>query len=100
MQMRATTMNLSDTERLASALGGALLAAYGIAQRSKSGAMIAAAGGALMVRGATGFCPGYAAAGIDTSRSDTTSALAGSKGTPVEKIGRASCRERVEVGGG
>jgi len=84
MQMRASTMNISDTERFASALGGALLAAYGIAQRSKSGAMIAAAGGALIVRGATGFCPGYAAAGIDTSRSDTKTALAGSRGTPVE----------------
>jgi len=78
------TVNISETERLASALGGALLAAYGIAQRSKSGAMIAAAGGALIVRGATGYCPGYAAAGIDNRRSDTKSALAGSRGTPVE----------------
>ena len=84
MEMRASTLNLSDTERLASALGGALLAAYGLSQRSKSGAMIAAAGGALIVRGATGFCPGYAAAGIDTRRSDTKTALAGSRGTPVE----------------
>jgi uncharacterized membrane protein len=84
MQMKASSINLSETERLASALGGALLAAYGISQRSKSGAMIAAAGGALIVRGATGYCPGYAAAGIDTSRSDTRTALAGSRGTPVE----------------
>jgi uncharacterized membrane protein len=84
MTTRATTINLSEAERLASAVGGALLAAYGLAQRSKSGAMMAAAGGALIVRGATGFCPGYAAAGIDTSRSDTKSALAGSRGTPVE----------------
>ena len=84
MQMRATSINISDTERLASTLGGALLAAYGLSQRSRSGAMIAAAGGALIVRGATGFCPGYAAAGIDTSRSDTKTALAGSRGTPVE----------------
>ncbi|HET9831136.1 MAG TPA: YgaP-like transmembrane domain [Vicinamibacterales bacterium] len=84
MQMKATSINLSETERLASALGGALLAAYGISQRSKSGAMIAAAGGALIVRGATGFCPGYAAVGIDTRRSDTKEALAGSRGTPVE----------------
>jgi uncharacterized membrane protein len=84
MEMRASTLNLSDTERLASALGGALLAAYGLSQRSRSGAMIAAAGGALIVRGATGFCPGYAAAGIDTRRSDTKTALAGSRGTPVE----------------
>ena len=84
MEMRASTINLSDTERLASALGGALLAAYGLSQRSKSGAMIAAAGGALIVRGATGFCPGYAAVGVDTRNSDTKNVLAGSRGTQVE----------------
>jgi uncharacterized membrane protein len=84
METKTTSINLSEAERLASAFGGALLAAYGISQRSKSGAMIAAAGGALIVRGATGYCPGYAAAGIDTRRGDTRSALAGSKGTSVE----------------
>jgi uncharacterized membrane protein len=77
--------NISDAERLASALGGALLAAFGISQRSKSGVVLAAAGGALIVRGATGFCPGYAAAGVDRSSSDDTKvALAGSRGTTVE----------------
>ncbi len=84
MQTSTTTVNLSDAERVASAIGGALLAAYGISQRSKSGAMMAAAGGALIVRGATGFCPGYAAIGFDTSRNDTKTALAGARGTPVE----------------
>jgi len=82
--MRATSINISETERLASAIGGALLAAYGISQRSKSGAAIAAAGGALIVRGATGYCPGYATLGVDTSSEETKSALAGAKGTPVE----------------
>lgn len=77
--------NISDAERLASALGGALLAAFGISKRSKSGAVLAAAGGALIVRGATGFCPGYAAVGVDRSSSDDTRvALAGSRGTRVE----------------
>jgi uncharacterized membrane protein len=86
MQMRATTstINLSEAERIASAFGGALLAAFGLAQKSKAGAMIAAAGGALIVRGATGYCPGYAAAGIDTSRSDTKRALGGARGTLVD----------------
>ena len=65
MQMKLEAANISDTERLASAVGGALLAAYGISQKSKSGTVLAAAGGALIVRGATGYCPGYAVAGID-----------------------------------
>ena len=85
MEPKSTIANISDAERLASALGGALLAAFGISQRSKSGAVLAAAGGALIVRGATGFCPGYAVAGVDKSSSDDTAvALAGSRGTPVE----------------
>jgi uncharacterized membrane protein len=85
MQTKVAIANISDAERLASALGGALLAAYGISQKSRSGAMLAAAGGALIVRGATGYCPGYAAAGVDRSTSDDTkTALAGSRGTLVD----------------
>ncbi len=84
MNAKTTIANISDSERIATALGGALLAAYGISQRSKAGTILAAAGGALIVRGATGYCPGYAAAGIDMSSDDTKVALAGSRGTPVE----------------
>src|ERR1051326_6378495 len=72
MDAKATRANISDAERVASAVGGALLAAFGIAQRSKSGTILAAAGGALIVRGATGFCPGYAVAGIDRSEEHTS----------------------------
>jgi uncharacterized membrane protein len=85
METKLQIANISDAERLASALGGALLAAYGISQRNKSGAMLAAAGGALIVRGATGFCPGYAAAGVDMRTSDDTkTALAGARGSLVD----------------
>src|SRR3954469_9599165 len=88
METKLQIANISDAERLASALGGALLAAYGIPQRNKSGAMLAAAGGAVIVRGATGFCPGYAAAGVDMSTSDDTkTALAGSRGSLVDTAG-------------
>src|SRR2546423_2225111 len=84
MQAKIANANISDAERLASALGGALLAAYGISQKSRSGVMLAAAGGALIVRGATGFCPGYAAAGVDMAGDDPRTALAGSRGTLVD----------------
>ncbi len=85
MEASLPIANISDAERLASALGGALLAAYGISRHSKAGAMLAAAGGALIVRGATGYCPGYAAAGVDMSSTDDTKvALAGSRGTLVD----------------
>jgi uncharacterized membrane protein len=52
--------NVAQFERWASALGGAALTVYGIRQRSMAGAMVAASGSALIVRGATGRCPVYA----------------------------------------
>jgi uncharacterized membrane protein len=76
--------NVGEVERWASALGGAALAAYGIRQRSVAGAMIAASGGVLIARGATGYCPMYAAAGVNSASTDTRVALAGSRGVLVE----------------
>jgi len=78
-------INVAGVERWASALGGAALAAYGIRQlkdRSPSGAALTAAGTALIYRGATGHCPMYSAAGINTadSRDDTRTALSGARG--------------------
>lgn len=84
-------MNVAGAERWASAIGGAALAVYGLKQlkdeRSIPGAMLAAAGSALIARSATGFCPAYAAAGISTVRdgSDTRERLAGSRGVRVEE---------------
>jgi uncharacterized membrane protein len=79
-------MNVAEIERWASALGGAALAVYGVRQRSITGAMILASGGALIYRGATGHCPAYAAAGVNTARNDydTKTALGGSRGVNVE----------------
>jgi uncharacterized membrane protein len=78
-------LNVAEVERWASALGGAALAVYGLRQRSIAGAMIAASGGALIARGATGHCPVYAAAGVrGVDRDDTRTALAGSRGVHVE----------------
>lgn len=76
--------NVAEFERWASALGGAALAVYGLRQRSIAGAIVAVGGGALIVRGATGYCPMYAANGIDTASTDTRTALGGSNGVLVE----------------
>jgi uncharacterized membrane protein len=83
-------INVADVERWASALGGAALAAYGIKQlkdRSAAGAALAATGTALIYRGATGHCPMYAAAGINTAdgEDDTRKALAGPRGVNVQE---------------
>ena len=84
-------VNVADVERWASAIGGAALAAYGIKQlkeRSPAGAALAAAGTALMFRGATGHCPMYSAAGINTAdgHDDTREHLAGARGVNVEEV--------------
>ena len=85
-------VNVAGVERWASALGGAALAAYGVKQmreaRGLAGAMIAAAGGALMARGGTGHCPMYAAAGFTTADgdSDTRAALGGGRGVTVDEV--------------
>jgi uncharacterized membrane protein len=83
-------INVADVERWASALGGAALAAYGIKQlkdRSAAGAALAATGTALIYRGATGHCPMYAAAGINTAdgEDDTRKTLAGPRGVNVQE---------------
>lgn len=82
-------VNVADAERWASALGGAALAAWGIKQlkeeRSPAGAMIAAAGVSLIARGASGHCPVYTAAGLNTAETNTRAALAGVRGVNVEQ---------------
>lgn len=85
-----STVNVADFERWASALGGAALTAYAIKQlrdRSPAGAALAAAGSALIYRGATGHCAVYAATGINTADAgDTREALAGARGVNVEEV--------------
>ena len=84
-----STVNVADVERWASAVGGALLTAYGIKQlkeRTPTGAAIAAAGSALMYRGATGYCPMYAATGINTAGNETRARLSGPRGVNVEEV--------------
>src|SRR5438874_13403540 len=71
-------VNVSDTERLTTALGGAALAVFGIKQRSLLGTVLAAGGGALLVRASVGR--------TTTSRSyDTRTALGGTRGINVDE---------------
>lgn len=65
------TVNVGKTERWASVLGGAALAALALRSRNRSGAakgavgLAALAGLPLLFRGATGHCPVYQKMGID-----------------------------------
>jgi uncharacterized membrane protein len=86
-----TEINVAGAERWASAIGGVALAVYGLRQlkdeRPVPAVMMTAAAGALLFRSATGFCPAYAATGINTAgrRYDTRVALGGRRGIEVDE---------------
>lgn len=79
--------NISDVERWASIAAGTALALYGMSRKRGSGWMLAALGGWLVQRGASGHCYTYEALGINTAGtgSDSRRALGGSRGVKVEE---------------
>jgi len=79
--------NISEAERWASMAAGTALALYGLSRRRTSGWVMAALGGMLVQRGATGHCHTYEAFGINTAGTgeDTRRALAGAAGTHVDE---------------
>ena len=64
----AQTKNLSQSERVASIVGGGTLLAYGLQKGSWVGAALAATGGWLAYRGSTGHCPIYQTLGVTTAK--------------------------------
>lgn len=50
-------VNVGRAERVASLVGGGFLALLGLRRPSITGAVLAVAGGALVARGMTGYCP-------------------------------------------
>lgn len=72
--------NVGNIERLVTLAAGAALLGYAWRNRSR-GLGLTSAG--LIARGATGFCPAYAALGVD--HSDTKHALSGARGVHVRE---------------
>jgi len=60
-------VNVGRTERIASAVGGAALAALGARERGVRGAVLGLLGLALVHRGASGHCAVYGTMGVDTA---------------------------------
>jgi uncharacterized membrane protein len=64
-------VNVGETERWASAIGGGALAVYGLTQLIRNGswggAVLALVGGSLIYRGTSGYCAMYDATGINTA---------------------------------
>ena len=78
--------NVNDPERWISVVAGSAVAAYGLKMRSIAGMVLAAVGGALVWRGATGHCIVYEALGITSAEeeNDNVSVPYG-RGVRVEK---------------
>jgi uncharacterized membrane protein len=74
---RKHTVNITQAERIVSAIGGGLLASVGLKRRTPGGIALALLGGDLLRRGITGHCYAYQALGIRTAEkgqgADTTS---------------------------
>jgi hypothetical protein len=59
-------VNVGSSERILSAVGGTVLAAYGLSQFTPFGLALMALGGSLIFRGTTGHCAMYSAFGLNT----------------------------------
>jgi uncharacterized membrane protein len=77
---RMPAANVSSNERLFTVLAGAALLGYAWKNGSKS---LGLASAGLLARGATGYCPAYAAMGV--SGTDTRRALTGGRGIHIRE---------------
>jgi uncharacterized membrane protein len=77
-------VNVGETERIASVLGGAALAFLGLRRCSLGGLTLAALGGGLIYRGVTGHCSAYTALDINTA-DDTCSNKRATRGRVESK---------------
>ena len=83
-----SSRNISDVERWISMAAGTGLALYGLSRRRTAGWVLAALGGMLVQRGASGHCQTYEAFGINTAGTgeDTRAgARAGPAATPCRR---------------
>jgi len=88
-QQSGPSVNVGQTERWISALGGGALALYGVTRGSLGGIALALVGAALVQRGYSGHCNLYEAMGYSTGgdalRNSENVSVPAERGTKVEK---------------
>jgi uncharacterized membrane protein len=84
LQARKPNTNVSEVERWLSLVGGSGLVAFGLARRNSAGFGLAALGGSLLWRGATGHCPMYETLGVNTAERGYTKGTGSRAGVPYE----------------
>ena len=84
LQARKPNTNVGEAERWLSLIGGSSLVAYGLARRNSAGFGLAALGGSLLWRGATGHCPMYQTIGVNTAERGYGKGTGSRAGVPYE----------------
>ena len=84
LQARKPNTNVGEAERWLSLIGGSSLVAYGLARRNTAGFGLAALGGSLLWRGATGHCPMYQTLGVNTAERGYAKGTGSRAGVPYE----------------
>ncbi len=82
---KQSEINVGETERVASGIGGGLLAAYGLTRGDLIGVGLALLGGSLVYRSATGHCTAYQALGINTSAKENMTSVKASSSVRVDQ---------------
>jgi uncharacterized membrane protein len=80
-QMASVQPNVGDIERAVTTLAGAAMLGYAWKRGSKGLALMSTG---LLLRGVSGYCPGYAAMGVSHA-TDTRQALSGPKGIHIRE---------------
>lgn len=83
LKKRADT-NVSETERWINLAGGTGMIAYGLSRKDKAGIVLAALGGTLMWRGASGHSAIYQTLGINTAKRGYAKGTGSKSGVPYE----------------
>lgn len=82
---KQSEINVSETERVASGIGGGLLTAYGLVRGDLLGIGLAVLGGSLVYRSATGHCTAYQALGINTAAKENMTSVKASSSVRVDQ---------------
>jgi uncharacterized membrane protein len=82
---RRPDVNVGDTERWLSMIGGGTLAAFGLSRGGLGGLALAVAGGVLAYRGFTGHCSLYGSLGLNTAETGPATSVPAGQGLRVEK---------------
>lgn len=84
---RQKDVNVADSERMMSALGGGAMALYGLSRGGLGGLALAIGGGMLVYRGMTGHCSLYETLGVNTADGHgSASSVAAGHGIKVDRV--------------